>query len=406
MKVLIVASSKLPVPAVKGGAVPNLIESLIKQNEIEDKLDLDCCSLHDSEAEEKAKKYQKTKFIWAKVPRIVKFFDKFLSFVFGKVFRCKRLHSIGFLFQVVWFSFFIAKILKKGNYDRVVFENSIPVLFSLKLCKNAKKYRDKYYLHMHSVPRKYYGNKKQIRNCRALICISEYVANAIVEDQRLKFDKSKIRIMYNCLDTNLFKALPNCDVNCVKQKYLIKKDKKTILFVGRLCAEKGIAELLKAIKILDKEDIQLVVVGSNFYKAEIVSPYESYLREICESFKERVVFTGFVDYCNLPEVYAIADIVVLPSMWEEPAGMTMIEAMACQRPLITTISGGIPEYVGKDNCVLLERNDTIIQELAKTMADLLNNTEKAKIMSQKARKQVEKFNEGFYFEQFLSILGE
>ena len=76
MKVLIISSSKLPVPAVKGGAVPNLIESLIKENEIEDRLNLVCCSLYNLEAEQESKKYKKTKFIWAKVPNIIKIIDK------------------------------------------------------------------------------------------------------------------------------------------------------------------------------------------------------------------------------------------------------------------------------------------------------------------------------------------
>ena len=47
MKLLIISSCKLPVPAVKGGAVPTLIEELLLQNEVEQEIEISCCSIHD-----------------------------------------------------------------------------------------------------------------------------------------------------------------------------------------------------------------------------------------------------------------------------------------------------------------------------------------------------------------------
>jgi glycosyltransferase involved in cell wall biosynthesis len=56
-------------------------------------------------------------------------------------------------------------------------------------------------------------------------------------------------------------------------------------------------------------------------------------------------------------------------MWEEPAGLTMIEAMACGIPTITTCSGGIPEYV--DDCaIVLERDERLVMNIA-AQVDLL-----------------------------------
>ena len=49
---------------------------------------------------------------------------------------------------------------------------------------------------------------------------------------------------------------------------------------------------------------------------------------------------------------------MLPSMWDEPAGLTMVEAMASGVPVITTNSGGIPEYSGGYS-VVLERNSEL-----------------------------------------------
>ena len=132
MKVLIVGSIKLPVPAVKGGAVPNLIEEIIQQNEIENKIDLSCISLFDEGAIEASKKYQNTKFIWAKTPKWAKAFDKFNYFVLQKIFRVKRLLSLSYVWQIYTFGKFAEKVLKKRDFDRVVFENSVPVLLAMK----------------------------------------------------------------------------------------------------------------------------------------------------------------------------------------------------------------------------------------------------------------------------------
>lgn len=402
MKILIVGSSKLPIPAVKGGAVPNLIEHLIRKNEIEKNLELYCCSLFDEEAEKESQKYKKTQFIWAKKPGIINFMDQALSFLLGKVFRIKRLLSLSYLFQVIWLSFFVAGVLRKNDYDQVVFENSVPVLFALKLWGNKKKYAGKYHLHMHSVPRKYYGNAKLIRRCKSLICISRYVANEMLRDPRLGITSDKIEIMYNCIDTDQFSPKPYTSYD-VREKHGIDKEKKIVLFIGRLCKEKGIAELLQAMKILDREDIILLVVGSNFYKSGIVSSYEADLQELAKAISDRIVFTGYVDYQEVPKYYAAADVIALPSMWDEPAGMTMVEAMACGRPLITTISGGIPEYAGKGNCILLERNEKIAEKLAEAILNVLDGAE-TELLCKNASVWAGRYNLQFYYDQFLRIL--
>ena len=404
MKVLIVGSSKLPIPAVKGGAVSNLIEQLIAQNEIHKEIELSCCSLYDPEAEKEAKKYTETNFIWAKPPKFVKFLDKIVYVILGKIFRLKRLLSLSFIFQVIWLSFFVSKTIKIGKYDKIVFENSIPLLFSLKLRGNGKRYQGKYYLHMHSVPRKYYGNAKLVNQCERVICISEYVANQIIADCRLNIPKEKVCIMYNCIDTNLFFNNSGAFLSEIREKYNIKTHEKIVLFVGRLCKEKGIAELLQALRLVKEKNIVLLVAGSNFYKTGIVSSYEDYLSSLISELECRVIFTGYIDYSEIPRYYDAADVVVLPSIWEEPAGMTIIEAMACHRPVITTKSGGIPEYADSKSCILLEKDNSLVENIAKNIDALLLDSDYSEEISELAEIKAKRFNCDFYYEQFLRIL--
>ena len=406
MKVLIIGSSKFPIPAVQGGAVPNLIEELIQQQEIEGKLDLECCSLWDSRAEIAARKYKETNFIWAKKPRYIDNIDHGITWFLKNICRMKRLHSIGFLFQVMWFAFYIGKILKDNNYDRVIFENSVPMLFALKLYGNKKKYAGKYYIHMHSVPRKYYGNQKEFSEAKGLISISEYVARKICADSRVSISKTQVKLMYNCMNTDQICPKTEYDRNEYLNKYGISSKKKVILFAGRLCKEKGIEEAIMCLRQLQDKDLVLVVVGANFYSSGIVSPYEKHLYDLSKEVKDQIIFTGYIDYSKMAYIYNMADIVLLPSMWDEPAGMTIIEAMACKKPVITTYSGGISEYTGEGNCILVNRDNQIIINLSESVNKLINDKEYADTLAEKGYARAIKFNKQYYYRQFIEILNE
>lgn len=404
-KVLIVGSSKLPIPAVKGGAVPTLIEELIHQQELENAIDLYCISYHDEKAIEIAKQYSKTSFIWAKVPKFMSFMDKVLYWSAKNIFKINRLHSLSFLFTVIWFSFFVGNELRKGVYDEVIFENSLPVLTAIKYFNNKKKYAGKYYLHMHSVPRKYYGNEKIVNNCKKIICVSDYVKEEMCKDARLSVRKENCTVMYNCINDLVFKPIKREVINEFKRQMEIPENRKVILFAGRVCSDKGVEEVINAVKLLNDKDYILLIVGSNFYKSTIVGPYEQKLQELCRDIQDKIVFTGYVDNIDMPKYYNLADVVVLPSIWDEPAGMTMIEAMDCGRPLITTVSGGIPEYVGKNNCVLLSRDEKLVQNIRIYIEKILTDSEYADSLSITARNRANRFNDKFYYEQLLGILG-
>jgi spore coat protein SA len=398
--VLIVGSSKQPIPAVNGGAVPALVEELINQNEKKNKMILSCISIYDIEAEKKSKKYHRTKFIWAKVPAIVAIADNLIA----KVMQIGgRVHSFGFIFQIMWFTTFVSKVLNRNNYDAVIFENSIPVLYALKRYGNAKRYQGKWFLHMHTVPREYYGIKDLVSSSKKIIVISKYVKKAMLK--QLGLDDNRFLVMYNCLQNYFFEEPNQKEIENVRRKYLKQyPDKKVILFAGRLNKEKGIEEVISAVKGLNREDWVLLIVGSNFYKTNIKSQYEQELRQEVKDIRDHIEFTGYIDNKQMPSIYRLADIVVLPSMWDEPAGMTMIEALACERPLITTYSGGIPEYVGNGGCVLIKRDKNIVWNITKAIESALDDPDKARHIAKKGKAIVSRYTEEYYYDQLMYIL--
>ena len=115
-----------------------------------------------------------------------------------------------------------------------------------------------------------------------------------------------------------------------------------------------------------------------------------------------VIFTGYVDHNRLPDFYNVADVTVLPSIWEEPAGLTMIEALSCGSPLITTNSGGIGEYVDH-KAVVIERDANIRVNLAEQILNVIENkynyNEKDQVNYIK-----QNFSEKNYLEKFIDSI--
>ena len=98
----------------------------------------------------------------------------------------------------------------------------------------------------------------------------------------------------------------------------------------------------------------------------------------------------------------MADIAVVPSLWEEPFGLTVIEAMAAGLPLITTRSGGIPE-ICEGVATIVER-EHIVDNLAKAILDLYNHPEKRKQMSTGSIERSKLFDKETYAKNFFAAL--
>src|SRR6185312_8858780 len=68
---------------------------------------------------------------------------------------------------------------------------------------------------------------------------------------------------------------------------------------------------------------------------------------------KRITHHGLLAHSRLLELYREADIFVFPSLWDEPFGMPIVEAMACARPVVATRGGGIHELVSHGHTGLL-----------------------------------------------------
>lgn len=401
MKTIIISPCFLPVPAVKGGAVLTLIESLIIQNEIEKMTELTIVSSYDKEAEKKSKKYKHTNFIFIKDKKPIEIIDRAIEYIRKNILK-KNGPSKRYL-RKIYIIKKIKEILHNENYDKVVFENSGFLLKSIKNKKLLEKYKNKVYYHLHNdIPKNV--DKKVIKECK-LILISKYLEKNIINLLGSNFIK-KCQVVKNGFDCSKFNKEVNInEINNIKQKLKISNEKKIILYTGRIIKEKGIEELINAICSLNDNKLFLLIVGSFNFGSNETSLFEKRMNDKVKQLKDNIAFTGFVPYDKMYNYYNVADIAVLPSVWQEPAGLTMLEATAAKVPLITTNSGGIPEYLNKDLVNMIEINQDLQENIKSQIINILNNYEKYKKKAIKASNFVaDNYNEKKFYNDFIDCI--
>jgi glycosyltransferase involved in cell wall biosynthesis len=104
----------------------------------------------------------------------------------------------------------------------------------------------------------------------------------------------------------------------------------------------------------------------------------------------------------MPSYLQLADIAALPSMWEEPFGLTIVEAMAAGLPLVTTRSGGIPEIC--EGVATIVDRDNVVENLASAIIDLYEHPEKRKQMATEALERAKLFDKETFTKNFFAAL--
>ena len=402
MKTIIVSPCGLPIPAVKGGAVLTLIESIIIQNEINKKMELTVIGIHDKDAIEKSKKYKNTNFIFIKEPKICKIIDNLYEKIYTKISHKQHNTLKRYLWKLYVINY-LKKILKKFDFDKVVLENSGYLLNVLKDRNIAKKYDNKVFYHLHNdIPDNIYING--LKKCK-ILSISEYLTKKIISvcGNEIKKNIFILKNGFNCEKFN--QELTEKQKIELKDNLQIESDKKIILFAGRITHEKGIKELLEAYEKIDNDNIVLLIVGSHNFGANNTSNFEQNIKNKVESLKEKIKFTGYIDYDNMWKYYKLADLAVFPSIWEEPAGLTMLEATIASLPLITTRTGGIVEYLEEEQAIFVDNDEKIVNALTKKINDFFDNEKKYNKKMLCISKKLEKeYNEKIYYENFVKII--
>jgi glycogen(starch) synthase len=119
-----------------------------------------------------------------------------------------------------------------------------------------------------------------------------------------------------------------------------------ILFVGRMTPQKGVHTLMAAFQLLGNPAAQLVFVGDGSERGRLERRAQELMLD------HRVHFLGFVAHDRIPGVLAGADVLVLPSLYEE-LGSILLESMQLGLPVVASRTGGTPDVISDGETGLL-----------------------------------------------------
>ncbi len=167
------------------------------------------------------------------------------------------------------------------------------------------------------------------------------VSTATAEDttEILKISPTHITVIPNAVEA-IFQTLPTTESMVFRQQQEISAETLCLLNVGSNHPRKNIDTILQAIAIL--KDKQLPI---SFWKAgaDFTATQQQFIQD--RGLESSIRHFGKPDKSTLVRLYNAADILVAPSLYEG-FGITLLEAMACGTPAITSNASAMPEVVG------------------------------------------------------------
>jgi glycosyltransferase involved in cell wall biosynthesis len=200
-----------------------------------------------------------------------------------------------------------------------------------------------------------------------------------------RIPKNKFTVIYNGVNIDQF--YPEIKkAEYAKEKYHINK--KVILYVGRVCQQKGTHILIKAMELLNnrRNDLELVIAGpiNNFGTSEDSSHWEEQIRKVNGR------YLGPIDEKELSNIYNLADLFVMPTIDLEMFGMAAVEALACGKPIVCSDHGGLKEIVNKDVGLLFPVGDS--NALANCIENLIDDDDFNNLRRENALKVAKNFS--------------
>ncbi len=220
----------------------------------------------------------------------------------------------------------------------------------------------------------------------SLIAVSAAVKEKYVE---AGFDPDGIEVIHNGIDQRFLTA-GFAGIRTIRHA---AKEAIHLLYVGRLRTEKGILLALQALAILMSEQSETRSTAPTFHLDVFGDGNDAYRDELRRFIYEKhltkvVHLHGRVSQDELIAQYDQADLLLVPSLWQEPFGLVIIEAMARGLPVIASAVGGPMEIIthGVDGLLVEPGNE---RELASAIRFLLNDPVKLAQLGLAARATVQ-----------------
>ncbi|TPQ18122.1 glycogen synthase [Streptomyces sporangiiformans] len=199
-------------------------------------------------------------------------------------------------------------------------------------------------------------------------------------------DPAKVRVVHNGIDTSLYQPDHGTDV---LERVGLDLDRPYVLFVGRITRQKGVPQLLRAVRDIDPA-AQVVLCAGAPDTPEIDQEFRSLFQELS---RVRAGVYWIPQMLPRPDVIQLlthAAVFVCPSVYE-PLGIVNLEAMACGTAVVASRVGGIPEVVEDGETGLLvpveENAEDNVARLARALDLLLADPAAARRMGEAGRER-------------------
>lgn len=398
MKIAILTSGILPVPAHLGGAVENLIDYYTGYNDRHRLHEMTVYSVAPPTSVPRSDTpYVRYHYVDMKSP-----FHRLKRALFV------RTHKGGYYNSYINYFFHEAlRHIRRQHYDAIILENrpgyALPV---------AKATDARIILHLHND----FLNKESRQAAEILhvtdtvITVSNFIKERvetipICKEENSSTHRLQLRTVHNGIDLQRFyRATP-----ISRSSLGFNESDFIVVYSGRINPEKGVKELIQAFKQLtDHPDIKLLILGSSFFGAgskNSPDPFVQSLREECRSLPAgTITFTGFIPYDQIPSYLKLANIAVVPSMWDDPFPTTVLEAIAAGLPLIATNSGGIKEACS--DCAIILEKENIIDGLRDSIIHLHSSPTQRASMRESGLAQSHRYDKERYAKEFIMALEE
>ncbi len=220
----------------------------------------------------------------------------------------------------------------------------------------------------------YFLENKALHNANAIVSVSSFTAKKTTAIFKIS---TPIEVIYNGIDVNFFSPVNEASLD------------NTILYFGSVIRKKGVLELAEAFKELltQNAEAQLIFLGKDVIDAKTRISTKQLIQEVLgKSAQKQVSFVSQVPYDDVKKCIAEASVICLPSH-AEAFPMTWLEAMAMEKPMVTSNIGWAPEVmIHEKTGLMVDPNDT--KQLANALMHMLEKPEQASLYGKEARRHL------------------
>lgn len=224
-----------------------------------------------------------------------------------------------------------------------------------------------------------------LKHAHHVVAVSKHTAMDV--QSALDIHTDRLSVVYNAVET-VYRTLSPEEYSSIYQQYSIPQNRFCFLNVGSNQPRKNVTTILKVLKNLvtesftgqERPSVHFIKAGADFTEQQKV-----FIKQY--NLSSYITHIEYPDKATLVQLYNLADVLVAPSLYEG-FGITILEAMACGTPVITSNVSSLPEIVGSAG-ILVNPHD--IEEITEALHNLQLKTDLRQTLERQGLSHVKEF---------------